>query len=197
LFGSCSWSHVRSKVKGQGCLCVQIVKHSEGNFYLWKWALQINWIELTKSIVTHYLVQAGKTFNWPIQDPSPHKYPGQGRSLPVSIGCRQRWVQCNVLSIFCVNVRPSFCYITWFFFSFVFPWLCQGFWFLLLKFVCVLNSLFLCDLSYRSGFWADINVYQMKMASCPRVGWTWWPPTKTTFLFHYKYVYLIYVLYVQ
>jgi len=31
LFGSFSWSDVRSKVKGQGCLCGQIVKHSEAN----------------------------------------------------------------------------------------------------------------------------------------------------------------------
>jgi len=34
---------IRCEVLGQGCLYLQIVKHSETN--LWKWAIQINWIE--------------------------------------------------------------------------------------------------------------------------------------------------------
>jgi len=33
---------IRCEVLGQGCLYLQIVKHSETN--LWKWAIQINWI---------------------------------------------------------------------------------------------------------------------------------------------------------
>jgi len=42
LFGSCSWSDGRSKVRD---VCVQIVKH----WHLLNWALQINWIMASRT----------------------------------------------------------------------------------------------------------------------------------------------------